>query len=78
MLTGAILSISLGIMNLLPIPVLDGGHLMLLAVEAIRRRRLTVREIYTAQLVGLSIIGLLFVLVMYNDIMSFFPLNKAM
>ena len=73
MLTGAILSISLGIMNLLPIPVLDGGHLMLLAVEAIRRRRLTVREIYTAQLVGLSIIGLLFVLVMYNDIMSFFP-----
>ena len=68
MLTAAILSISLGIMNLLPIPILDGGHLLLLAVEGIRRRKLTAREVYSAQLVGLTLIGLLFVFVMFNDI----------
>ena len=68
LLTAGMLSISLGIMNLLPIPVLDGGHLLLLAVEGIRRRKLTSREVYAAQLVGASIIALLFVFVMYNDI----------
>ncbi len=68
--TAALLSISLGIMNLLPIPVLDGGHLLLLSIEGIRRRKLTGREVYAAQLVGVSIIGVLFVLVMYNDIMG--------
>ena len=66
--TAAMLSISLGIMNLLPIPVLDGGHLLLLSIEGIRRRKLTGREVYGAQLVGISIIGVLFVLVMYKDI----------
>jgi regulator of sigma E protease len=66
--TSALLSISLGILNLFPIPILDGGHLMLLAVEGIRRRKLSSREVYTAQMVGISIIGVLFVLVMYNDI----------
>ncbi len=71
--TAAVISISLGIMNLLPIPVLDGGHLMLLAFEAIRRRRLSGREIYTAQMVGLSIIAVLFVFVMYNDIRGLLP-----
>ena len=68
--TAAMLSISLGIMNLLPIPVLDGGHLLLLSIEGIRRRKLTGREVSAAQLVGISIIGVLFVLVMYNDIMG--------
>ena len=71
--TAAVISISLGIMNLLPIPVLDGGHLLLLAIEAVRRRRLSTREVYTAQMVGLSIIGLLFVFVMYNDIRGLIP-----
>jgi regulator of sigma E protease len=69
----ASLSISLGIINLFPIPILDGGHLLLLAVEGIRRRRLSTREIYRAQIVGLSVICLLFVFVMYNDIQHLLP-----
>lgn len=76
LLTAAMLSVSLGIVNLFPIPILDGGHLMLLAVEGIRRRKLSSREVYAAQMVGLSIIGVLFVLVMYNDILRFLPGSK--
>ena len=70
--TAALLSVSLGIINLFPIPILDGGHLMLLAIEGIRRRKLSSREVYAAQMVGISIIGMLFVLVMYNDISRLF------
>jgi regulator of sigma E protease len=64
----ATFSLSLGIMNLLPIPILDGGHLMLLGVEKIRRRKLTSREVYRAQLVGLAMLAVIVCLVMYNDI----------
>ncbi|HLJ55736.1 MAG TPA: RIP metalloprotease [Chthonomonadaceae bacterium] len=66
----ASLSLSLGIFNLFPIPVLDGGHLMLLAWEAIRRRKLTSREVLTAQVCGLSVIGVLFVLITCKDFMQ--------
>ncbi len=72
LLTAAMLSLSLGIINLFPIPLLDGGHLMLLAWEGLRRRKLSTKEVQTAQLVGISIIGVLFILVMYNDIMHVF------
>ena len=68
LLVAAMISVSLGIMNLLPIPILDGGHLMLLAYEGIRRRKLSSREVQGAQMVGLAIILTLFVLVMFNDI----------
>jgi regulator of sigma E protease len=67
-MTAASLSVSLFVFNLLPIPILDGGHLLLLGIEAVRRRRLTMKEMYTAQLIGFSIIGALFLFVMYNDI----------
>ncbi len=67
--TAAMLSVSLGIINLFPIPILDGGHLMLLTIEGVRKRKLSSKETYAAQMVGISIIGVLFVLVMYNDIM---------
>lgn len=70
--TAALLSVSVGLINLFPIPILDGGHLLLLLVEGIRRRKLSSREVYAAQMVGLSIIGVLFVLVMYNDIHHLF------
>jgi regulator of sigma E protease len=76
MFTGAMLSISVGMLNLFPIPILDGGHLLLLSIEGIRRRRLSTREVYAAQMVGLSIICVLFVLVMYNDILRVF-LHKS-
>jgi regulator of sigma E protease len=70
LLTAASLSLSLGICNLFPIPVLDGGHLLLLAWEGIRRRKLTSREVLAAQLCGLSIIAVLFVLVTYKDFIT--------
>lgn len=73
LLTAASLSISLGILNLFPIPVLDGGHLVLLAWEGLRRRKLSSKEVYTAQLFGLTVILVLFVLVMYKDITRLFP-----
>jgi regulator of sigma E protease len=64
----AILSVGLGILNILPIPVLDGGHLLLLLIEVFRRRPLSVRQIEIVQQVGLSLIVLLMVVVMRNDL----------
>lgn len=71
-LMAAELSISLGIMNLLPIPILDGGHLLLLGIEGIRGRKLSSREMNFAQMFGLSIIGILFVVVMTHDLWRLF------
>ena len=68
LILGASLSISLGVINLFPIPILDGGHLLLLALEFIRKRRLSAREMQYANMFGLSVILLLMVLVMVNDI----------
>lgn len=69
LLLGAQFSISLFVLNLLPIPVLDGGQLLLLAAELVRRRKLSPREVYGAQAVGLGIIVLLILAVTYNDIL---------
>ncbi|NLI00194.1 MAG: site-2 protease family protein [Chthonomonadales bacterium] len=68
MLVAAQFSLSLGVLNLLPVPVLDGGHLLLIAIEGIRRRKLSPREVYGAHAVGLGIIALLIIAVTYNDI----------
>lgn len=62
------LSLSLALFNLLPIPILDGGHLALLGVEAIRRRRLDPAWHRAATAAGLVVIGLLFLLLMYSDV----------
>jgi regulator of sigma E protease len=66
--TMAILSVGLGILNILPIPVLDGGHILLLGVEAIRGRPLSLRQTEILQQVGLSLILLLMVFVFKNDL----------
>jgi regulator of sigma E protease len=67
----AVLSINLGLMNLLPIPVLDGFHLVSAGWEAIRRRPIPVRAREIANLVGLGLLALLMVLVLKNDISRF-------
>jgi len=67
--TMAILSIGLGVLNVLPVPVLDGGHLLLLAIEGVRKKPLSIRQMEIVQGVGLSLILLLMVVVMKNDIM---------
>ncbi len=67
----AFLSINLAILNLLPIPVLDGGHIFFYLVEAIRRRPMSLRTREVAQQVGFFFIILLMVYAFYNDIMRF-------
>jgi len=64
----AVLSVTLGIINLLPIPVLDGGHLMFFLIEAVRRQPLNLRVREVAQQVGLFILILIMIYVIYNDI----------
>ena len=64
----ALLSINLGFLNLLPIPVLDGGHLFFLTIEFILGRPLTIRQMELAQQIGIFILGALMLLVFYNDI----------
>ena len=63
-----LISVNLGVLNLLPIPVLDGGHLLFFAFEAIRGRPLAVRQREMAQQVGLFLLLALMVFVFYNDI----------
>ncbi len=72
--TMAVLSVGLGILNILPIPVLDGGHLLLLGIEAIRRKPLSVRQMEIAQQFGLSLILLLMVIVFKNDLARVLPI----
>jgi regulator of sigma E protease len=64
-----LLSVNLGILNLLPVPVLDGGHLVFLSLEALRRRPLSDRTMEISQKVGIAILGTLMVFVFYNDIL---------
>lgn len=65
----AVISINLGILNLLPIPILDGGHMLFLGIEAVRGKPLTEKVMMVAQRVGLAIIITLMVFAFYNDIM---------
>jgi len=64
----AFLSVNLAILNLLPIPALDGGHLAFFAVEGLLRRPLQARHREIAQQVGLLLLITLMVFVFYNDI----------
>jgi regulator of sigma E protease len=64
----AVLSMSLGVVNLLPIPVVDGGQMVLLVAEGIKGRRLSTSTLELAQKIGFSIIAIIFALVMYLDI----------
>jgi len=63
-----LLSVNLGILNLLPIPILDGGHLLFFSIEALRRKPLSPQARMMAQQVGLALILMLTALVFYNDI----------
>lgn len=68
----AIININLGVLNLLPIPILDGGHIFFLGIEAIRRKPLEERFITVAQRIGLAIILLIMVFALYNDLIRIF------
>ncbi|HLH77701.1 MAG TPA: RIP metalloprotease RseP [Candidatus Binataceae bacterium] len=62
------LSLELGIINLLPVPMLDGGHLLFFVIEAVRGRPLQVRHREIAQQVGLFLLVMLMAFVIFNDI----------
>jgi len=63
-----ILSMSLGVMNLIPFPALDGGQLFMLVIEALRKKPLSLKTYQTVNLIGLSLFLILTVLVTYKDI----------
>lgn len=67
---GVLLTINLGVFNLLPLPALDGGRLVFLFIEAIRRKRIDPEKEGMVHFAGLMLLLLLMVFVMYNDIMK--------
>ena len=67
----ALLSVNLGLINLFPIPILDGGHLVFYAAEAIRGRPLPPRALDYGFRAGLALIACLFLFVTWNDLTSF-------
>lgn len=68
----SLLSVNLGILNLLPIPVLDGGHLVFLTIEGLRRKPMNERAQIVAQQIGIGLLGSLMIFVFYNDIVRLF------
>jgi regulator of sigma E protease len=70
------LSLNLGILNLLPIPILDGGHILLLALEGLRRRDFSLAFKERFIQVGLVFLLVLIAYVMYNDVMRILPLHS--
>ena len=71
----ALLSVNLGVINLLPLPVLDGGYLLILVIEAITRKKLGGKAMEITILIGWILIALLFAFTMWNDIARVFGLN---
>jgi regulator of sigma E protease len=68
----AVLSISIGILNLLPVPLLDGGHLFYYAIEAVRGKALNEKVQHMGFRVGLTFVVGLMILATYNDISRLF------
>ncbi|NTV72299.1 MAG: RIP metalloprotease RseP [Azonexaceae bacterium] len=68
----ALVSISLGVLNLLPIPVLDGGHLLYHVIEVVMRRPLSERAMEIGQQVGMSILFALMAFAFFNDLTRLF------
>jgi regulator of sigma E protease len=68
----ALISVNLGLLNLLPIPMLDGGHLLVFVIEGVRRRPVSLAARDRIQLVGLIVVGLIMILAVRNDVMRYF------
>jgi len=64
----ALISISLGVLNLLPVPLLDGGHLMYYLVEILKGRPVSERAMQIGQHVGMAVLFTLMLLALYNDV----------
>ena len=68
----AFLSLNLAIINILPIPALDGGHLLFLGIEGIIRRPLPIKIRLIVQQVGMAILLALMIIVVFNDVRNIF------
>lgn len=69
---GTLLSANLGVLNLLPIPALDGGRLVFLLIEAVRRKRIPPEKEGIVHFAGFALLMILMVVIMFNDIMKLF------
>jgi regulator of sigma E protease len=67
----ALISVNLGLINLLPVPVLDGGHVLVFVIEGVQRRPLSARAKEKIQFVGLVFVGIITVLALRNDMMQY-------
>jgi len=74
---GALVSVALMVFNLLPIPVLDGGHIIIALIEGISRRRLQPKAHIATHRVGMAILGALIVFVILNDINRVWKRDRA-
>lgn len=72
----AVLSVSIGLLNLFPVPLLDGGHLVFYAVEAVRGRPLSERAQEMGFRVGLALVLMLMIFATYNDILHIFRVTS--
>jgi regulator of sigma E protease len=72
----ALISVNLAVLNLLPIPVLDGGHILFFTIEGILGKPIGQRKIEWAQKAGMLLLLVLMVFVFYNDIMRLMPGHK--
>ena len=68
LLLTAMISVNLGLINILPIPGLDGGHVFIALIEGVIGKEIPLKAKYAIQSIGFIIIMSLFVLVLYNDI----------
>jgi regulator of sigma E protease len=69
----ALISVNLAILNLLPVPMLDGGHLLFFAIEGVLGRPLSLRKREIAQQIGLALLLLLMVFALFNDLTRLLP-----
>jgi regulator of sigma E protease len=69
----ALLGVNLGLLNLCPIPILDGGHLLFLCIEAVLGKPVSLKKMEIAQQIGLFLIILLMLFAFYNDILRLLP-----
>ena len=69
---GILLSANLGVMNLIPFPALDGGRILLLLIEAVRRRKLSGNVEAYINLAGFAVLMCLMVVILFNDIRKLF------
>ena len=74
----AMINVAIMAFNLLPIPVLDGGHISLALLEALRRQAISARAYVRFQKVGLAVIGTLFILILANDPLRLVQRHRAL